>query len=46
MVTFGDIFDFINLLVTEAYELEADCNEDTYVDFRDIPFFIDILLGN
>ena len=46
MVNFSDIGPFIQHIVSGGYLAEADCNEDSYVDFNDISFFIDILASN
>ena len=42
-VNFLDIAPFIELLSSNTYLEQADCNQDGVLDFLDIAFFIDIL---
>ncbi len=43
VVDFLDINPFIQVLATEGFQAEADCNQDGAVDFLDIQVFIDIV---
>jgi len=45
-VDFEDIPAFIETLLTGSYLDEADINEDTAVNFLDIPLFTEILMEN
>lgn len=44
-ITFADIPSFIAILLSGAFQAEADTNEDGSVTFEDIPPFIAILLS-
>jgi len=45
-VDFLDIPAFIDVLISETFQAEADCNLDGRIDFLDISSFIDILLAS
>ena len=44
-VDFNDIPIFVNVLLGNMFQCEADCDENGIVDFNDIPVFVDILLN-
>ena len=46
MVNFFDIPMFIDVVLTNVFQAEADINEDGLVDFDDIAPFIDLVLGS
>ncbi len=41
-----DVAPFVNVLVTESFQIEADINGDGVVDFLDIGPFVQLLIGN
>ena len=45
-VNFSDIPQFIAVLLSGDYQVEADCNQDDAVDFLDIPPYVAILTGS
>ena len=45
-VNFSDIPQFIAVLLSGDYQVEADCNQDDAVDFLDIPPYVVILTGS